>query len=77
MNKFKPKDEVYLSPASLYARPIFQKRGSSHLKLGEVGVIAKVLDGLEEGFYVVKFKDGNVEKTNSYVGGMLELIGEK
>ena len=66
----KLKDKVALSDKSLYARDPFQKSGR-HLKLGQQGVITKVLKELQEGWYVVKFKDKGVEKTNIYLGGML------
>ena len=66
----KLKDKVALAEESLYARDPFQKSGR-HLKLGEQGVIVKVLTELQEGGFVVKFKDKGVEKTNIYLGGML------
>ena len=73
-NKFKLKDRVTLSKQSLYARKAFQIIGNGHLKLGEVGVIVKVLEYMQEGQYTVKFKDGDKDKTNDYFGSMLNLV---
>lgn len=64
-------DKVTLSKESLYARPIFQKEGTGHLKVGDVGIVVKVLDELEIGCYVVKFKDGKSYTTNTYREAML------
>ena len=70
----KLKDKVALVEESLYARDPFQKSGR-HLKLGKQGTIVKVLTELQEGWYVVKFKDQGIEKTNIYFGGMLVKLG--
>lgn len=67
----KLKARVTLSKESLYARPPFQVEGRGHLKVGEVGVVTKVLDELEVGCYVVKFKDGKSYTTNTYREAML------
>lgn len=69
----KLKDKVVLSPESLYARPVFQNKGG-HLSTEVAGTIVKVLSDLQEGWFVVKFKYKGVEKTNTYIGGVLVTV---
>ena len=69
----KLKDKVLLSSKSLYARGAFQLRGD-HLKTNVSGTIVKVLGELQLGWYTVKSKHGGVEKSNTYLEGMLVKV---